>query len=167
MKTKAIFTSIFIATMLFVASPVDAQRGEKPRNSGQKPGQKSLCDHIPDLTEDQENQIKELRADYLSAARDLKADIGIKRAEKKKLMIADNPNQNAINVKIDEISDLKSQLQKKKAEKHIKILNLLTDEQKASFEGCMHGMHSKGTMHKDCMHGKQGRMGKHDCMHNK
>jgi hypothetical protein len=40
MKTKAIFTSIFIATMLLAASPADAQIGE-----GHGTAEKGTCDH--------------------------------------------------------------------------------------------------------------------------
>ncbi|MGM0649706.1 MAG: Spy/CpxP family protein refolding chaperone [Bacteroidota bacterium] len=166
MKTKAIFTSIFIATILFAASPADAQRGDGPRGAD-----KGTCDHIPDLTENQEDQIDEIKTDYFSSIKDLKADMGIKRAEKRKLMIADDPDKNAINAKIDEISDLRSQMAKKRVEKHIAIRDVLTEEQKKAFDTKMHKGHGSGNMHKDCMHGKSGMHHKSkmhkDCMHGK
>ncbi|MEA3447021.1 MAG: Spy/CpxP family protein refolding chaperone [Bacteroidota bacterium] len=160
MKTKAIFTSIFIATMLLAASPADAQRGEGPRGA-----EKGSCDHIPDLTEAQEDQIDEIKADYFSAVKDLKADMGIKKAEKRKLMIADDPDKNAINAKIDEISALRSQMAKERVEKHIDIRDVLTEEQKNVLDAKMHKGHMGGNMHKDCMHDKPA-MHK-DCMHGK
>ncbi|MDA3819817.1 MAG: Spy/CpxP family protein refolding chaperone [Candidatus Delongbacteria bacterium] len=160
MKTKAIFTSIFIATMLLAASPADAQRGE-----GHGTAEKGTCDHIPDLTEDQEEQIDEIKADYFSAIKDLKADMDIKTAEKRKLMIADEPDKSAINAKIDEISTIHSQMAKIRVEKHLAIRDVLTEEQKNAFDVKMHKGHKRGNMHKDCMQDKPA-MHK-DCMHNK
>lgn len=134
MKTKTLLTQIFIAVLFLSTIQVQAQRRnfDGPRNSNiEYRGQD--C-RIPDLSDEQEAQITELHNAHYAEVKTLKADLAILRAEKRKLMIADSPNAKAIDAKIDEMSEIQTQIQKKRVAHHLAVRNLLTPEQKVYYD---------------------------------
>lgn len=154
MKTKGIITSLILLGFVMTSFQAQSQRQSMNRNQ-------TCSDIIPDLTEDQETQIKTLHDDFYAERTELKADLAIKRAEKHKLMIADDPDVKAINAKIDEMAKLRTQMQKERAAMHIAMKDILTDEQVSVWESKMHkrghynsGRHnnSKGSGQGDGMH---------------
>ena len=97
---------------------------------------------IPNLTEEQQNKIDQLRLDLDKAIMPLQADLGVKKAELDKLLVADKPDRKAIHKKIDEIMALKTQIKKEKVDNQLQVSALLTPDQRVAFNKChsKHGM---------------------------
>lgn len=125
MKTKSIIIGAGIILLFFAGNSVLAQHGMKMAANQTA---KMAC--VPDLTDEQESQITQLRTEFSAATKNLRADMQIKKAELDKLKIQDTPNRTNINAKIDEITALRTEMQKKRTKMHLDIRELLTDEQK-------------------------------------
>jgi len=97
-------------------------------------GSARIIEQIPDLTEDQKSKIKTFFNDYLKETNVLRADLSIKRAELRKLELADQTDQDAINKKIDEIGDLRIKIEKKRSEFQQKVRSILSKEQKLYYD---------------------------------
>lgn len=97
-------------------------------------GIERITEQIPDLTEDQKAKIKDFSNDFLKEINTLRADLAIKKAELRKLELAEQPDQNSINKKIDEIGELKTKIEKKRSEFHQKVRSILTKDQKVYFD---------------------------------
>lgn len=146
MKAKEIMKSLFTAALLItmLSFGANAQKGYK----------QNRLNHIPDLTEEQENTIKDLGTKYFSDIKNLRADMRIMRAEKDKLMMVDNPDQTKVNNKIDEMSKTRTKIQKKKAAFHLAVRKELTDEQIAAWNShCIRKGH-RDRGNKGCHHDK-------------
>jgi Spy/CpxP family protein refolding chaperone len=171
MKAKGIIIGLFLAGFMAASVQADAQN-RRMNYDGEGPGT-MMYSCIPDLTDDQESQLDALHTSFFNERKAIKADLDIIRAEKRKLMLADEPDEKAINAKIDEMSNLHAQLQKKKAAMHIAMKDVLTDEQEAAMNRHMGRKNCKmGAGHagmKDGMgdgHHKKGRRGTHrPCMY--
>ncbi|MBN2202377.1 periplasmic heavy metal sensor [bacterium] len=104
--------------------------------------QKAPC--LLDLTEDQRTKIDAMKLEADKAVLPLQAQIEIKSAELKQLMLADKPAAAAIEKKIDEIGGLKTQIQKKRTLHQVAVRGLLTPDQRVDFDrktlGRRHGM---------------------------
>jgi len=151
MKTKTLLTQIFIAVLFLSTIQVQAQRRnfDGPKNSNTE--YRGQDCRIPDLSDEQEAQITELRNAHYAEVKTLRADLAILRAEKRKLMIADNPNSKAIDAKIDAMSEIQTQMQKKRVAHHLAVRNLLTDNQKVYFDTHRYshnGKHGMNNNHK-------------------
>jgi len=115
---------------------------------------------IPDLSEDQKSQIKNLRMQMTKETTPIKAQIREKKAHLNTLSIAEKPDMKAINKTIDEIGALQVKIMKAHAKMRQDIRALLTDEQKVVFDskaGNMKGHGAKGYGTKGYHHSKQGR----------
>src|SRR6056297_2078153 len=124
MKAKGIIIGLFLAGFLATAFQANAQN-RRMNSDGERPGN-MMYSCISDLSDEQENQLDALHNQFFDERQALKADLAIKRAEKRKLMLADDPDEKAINAKIDEMSDLQTQLQKKRTAMHIAMKDVLT-----------------------------------------
>lgn len=163
MKTKSIIIGAGIILLFFAGNSVLAQHGMKMAANQTA---KMAC--VPDLTDEQESQITQLRTEFSAATKNLRADMQIKKAELDKLKIQDTPNRTNINAKIDEITALRTEMQKKRTKMHLDIRELLTDEQKAAFDRHkMHQGHQSMHRHAPCkqqMHGSKTHKTKHKNM---
>jgi len=162
MKTKALLTQILIAVLFLSTIQVEAQRRNFDGSRNSETEYRGQNCRIPDLSDEQEAQITELRNAHFAEVKNLKADLAILRAEKQKLMIADNPNTNAINAKIDAMSEIQTEMQKKRVAHHFAVRNLLTAEQKIHFDkhrGSRNGDYGMNKNHKKGygMNGAKGR----------
>lgn len=92
------------------------------------------CHAIPDLTDEQEQKIDDLRTAHMKEMNSYRSDLTIKRAELQKLQTADNADINKINSKIDEIGKIKTEMSKSRAAHLQKVRGLLTDEQRVLFD---------------------------------
>lgn len=141
--------------------------GKKGQGKGMK-GQQTCMQMIPDLTEDQEEQIKELRTDHWSTMSEYRSDMRILKAEYHDLLTGDDRNMNKAEKKIDEITGLKNKMMKERQSHMESIRNVLDEDQKEAFDlriqhhkagmrmGKGHGMksHHKKGYGKKGMHGK-------------
>ena len=105
---------------------------------------------IPNLTEEQKAQIKDLRTPHMKDMLKYKAEINKLEAELKILEIADNPDEGKINSKIDEISAVKGKVAKTQSKHKRDVRSILTDEQKVYFDA-----HGKKNKSQHCKHTAQ------------
>ncbi len=134
-KTTSIGKMIMILSGLILTMSLMAQRGYKTgRNCQNVPGTGRYCQAMPDLTDEQEQKISDLRTAYVKEMNTYRSDLSIKRAELQKLQTADDADMNKINSKIDEIGKIMTEMSKSKAAHHQKVRALLTDEQRVLFD---------------------------------
>jgi Spy/CpxP family protein refolding chaperone len=87
-----------------------------------------------DLTEEQKDQIKEIRMAHLKDVQPLKDEVKINRAKIDALLHQDDPDMDQIVSLVEENGKLLVQIQVKSIEQKISVRSLLTDEQKAIFD---------------------------------
>lgn len=143
MLKKILLPAVVILTMPVI---VFAQEGEHP-------GFKRL--HGLDLTEEQQGQIEALTTETMKEHLPIRSRLQTMKAELDELLIAANPNRNAIDRKIDEMSDLRTEMQKARIDTRLRIRELLTDDQRVKFDA----MRSHGPGKRMMRHGRPGRMG--------
>lgn len=144
MKTQRMKTAglLIAAFMLLATTSVNAQRGRGYAPQGRNFDQNNFCQMIPDLTEDQESKIKDLRIDHLSEMNDFRNQINELRAKKHTLMTSDNSDLNEINSVIDQMTAVQNKMMKNRAKHRQEVRGLLTDDQKVLFDS--RPMHRKG-----------------------
>lgn len=131
-------------------------RGQMNWKDGDMPGRFSM---IPDLTDEQQEQIKSLRLAFADATLPTRNAIREKQARLATLLTEDNVNQSQVNATIDEVSALRSKIMKERVNTNIKIKALLTDEQKVVFNQHIAGRGGRGFGQGDCMGPGMGRRG--------
>lgn len=87
--------------------------------------------NIPNLTQEQINRINEIQLKFQSENTVLMNSLNQKSLELQNIIAVQPINQIAINVKIDEISKIQAELQKKELTYSGEIQNIYTEEQKA------------------------------------
>jgi len=143
-KILLLTTTILLSVCLFAQSGEAQGRPQKKEvkriktsDSDDRMHKKPKMQHdfaISGLTEEQRNSIKELR---LAMTEEVVQNVKLlqeKRTYLAKLQGESQPNQAAINTTIDEITALKGQIMKSRADFRIKIGGLLTEEQRAKFQ---------------------------------
>ena len=98
------------------------------------------------LTNEQKSKAAKMRLEFKKVKSLLKAQITVKKVELATLVAQDNPDQSAINKKIDEVLELKREKMQKKYAFKVAMRSMLTPEQRVSFD--MHllkkALHGKG-----------------------
>jgi Spy/CpxP family protein refolding chaperone len=157
MKTIQYLSIAFIAATFAGQGNLSAQPGEGKNEEHRMHSKEckmekedSHSPSIANLTEEQKGKIKDLRLAHFKEMQPLKNQLGELRAKEKTLTTAEKPDMKLINANIDEISKVQNQLMKSRAQIHLQIRALLTDEQRMEFD--MHGPgemeHRKGPFHK-------------------
>lgn len=119
---------------------------------GQGQGKGCVYHNIPDLTDEQKLEIDKIKLEQKKEALEVHAEMDVKRAKLKTLLIADNPDKAEIDALIDEMNVTRTAMQKKHAETVIKIRKILTEEQRVHFDNHLlsramgHGCGIKGCM---------------------
>ncbi len=108
--------------------------GSGPKFNMQQKGNAAHCMNLPDLTEEQQKQIKELRIKHLKAMLPLKNEIREKQAHLKTLTTKEKVDVNAVNSTIDEIVKLKGKMMKSANAHKQEIRKILTEEQRVIFD---------------------------------
>jgi len=129
-------TSGLILAMVFLmlGTSVFAQGRFRFRNDSLAfPDRGFYSSTVMSLTEEQQNQINEIRIAHIKEVTDIRNDLAIKRAELRKLQSVDPVNMNQVNQKIDEIGNLTTELAKKNAAYQESVKEVLTEEQKSYF----------------------------------
>ncbi|RMG81215.1 MAG: periplasmic heavy metal sensor [Bacteroidetes bacterium] len=127
-KLALLVTALMLMVTWTQAQPGNANRG--PKFNQENP---NYC-RIPGLTDEQKQNIEKLRVAHMKEMQNYRVKMMQLRAELREMYIADKPDQNAINKKIDEISALKSKMMKAVANHRLKVRALLNDEQKVYFD---------------------------------
>ena len=143
MLTRGIKTTLTLAIILLMATATDvfSQRG---RGMDRRGGMEQVCPNIPNLTEEQQQQITDLRTAHLGEMQSLRDQIDVNRAQYRALMRGDRADMAAINANIDERSEIRNQMEKKQAEHHQAIRNVLTEEQRVWFDAVPRGFARPG-----------------------
>ena len=133
---------LIAAFMLLATTTANAQRGRGYAPQGRNFDQNNFCQMIPDLTEDQESKIKDLRIDHLSEMNEFRNQNNELRAKRHTLMTSDNSDLNEINSLIDQMTAVHNKMMKTTAKHRQNVRTLLTDEQKVLFDS--RPMHRRG-----------------------
>lgn len=140
-KTK--FAIIFAAALLMVVGtnlqaqndgpPQRQERGKQEMHQKGPQGKQREAGHqgprIPNLSEEQESQLKTIHLKSEKAALPLKNQVGEKEARLKTLTTSVDFDAKAVNKVIDEIGSLKTDLMKLKVTSGQEIKSILTEEQ--------------------------------------
>ena len=129
------FGSIVLVTFMLVGVSAYSQQGQQFRGGmGKNPDKIGKADcRIPNLTDEQQQKINDLRVKHIKDVTPLKNELGEKKARMRTLQSAEKPDLNAINKLIDEMAAVRAQIQKKAAAHRVEVASLLTDEQKVFF----------------------------------
>lgn len=96
--------------------------------------QKGTCINLPDLTEEQEQKIEALRLERIAARTAHRAEMDELRARKRSLGIAENPDMDALNNVIDQMTAARARHMKDNEAHRQEIRKLLTPEQRTLFD---------------------------------
>lgn len=121
-------------------------RGKLPHDAGPETG-KGWMGITPPLTTEQKEKIAVMRIDHQKGTIDLRADLQKKRLDLRTLMMATSPNEKKINAVIEEMGALKTQLQKQRVSHLLKVRELLTPEQRASWKARGFGLDGRHGKH--------------------
>lgn len=137
-------TVLFFVVALLMATGMDAfaqrGRGMAPRGGA---GAGQVCMNIPGLTEDQLQQIRELQTGHISEMQTYRDQIDINRIQYRSLM-REGADMGAINSNIEERAAIRSQMEKKQAQHHQSVRNILTEDQRAWFDAAPRGGIGRG-----------------------
>ncbi len=143
---------IMLPTLLLaLALPLMGQNGPGKDRRGM--GQGKALQELK-LSEDQENQMQDLRFDHEKELIQLKADMKTAQLELKRLKQADNPNKKKIHAQIETVSQKRVAIEKARADHQLAIRKVLTQDQYKIFRKNMKLRAGRGDHHKD---GKPGR----------
>ncbi|MBN2349390.1 MAG: Spy/CpxP family protein refolding chaperone [Bacteroidales bacterium] len=136
MKTQnRVLLKISLVTLLLGAFLwISAQPGP-----GRGAGWTDQCRMLPDLTEEQQVQLNDLRIAHLKEMAPLRNQLNEKKAHLQTLSTVENPDMKSINKTIDEMGSIKTQMMKNRAAHQQQVRNLLNDEQKLVFDSRKHG----------------------------
>lgn len=138
MKTKQLFFVAAIIFMMTGLNNIQAQRGAGngygKGNGLNKNGGQGVCQNIPDLTDEQGEQIKKLKTAHMKEMLVLRNQMGELKAKKRTLSTGDNVDTKVANANIDEITKLQNTIMKKQFKHRQDIRNLLTEDQKVWFD---------------------------------
>lgn len=147
MKTKmlaiVIFTFALFTTINAFAQPgrrtqdfrPQQRFAERPMERSERPQRQMLEECIlPDLTEEQEAQMKELRLARLESSTRHRNQMDELRARKRNLMTQSSVDNDAISNIIDEMTALKNAQMKEAVNKRQAVRNMLTEEQRVIFD---------------------------------
>ncbi len=125
---------ITLALLMLVGVSAFAQPGQGrmlrgDNNRGNQRFERFEC-NIPNLTDEQQAKITDLRVKHLKETTPLRNEQRERMARLRTLETADKVDLTAVNKTIDEISAIRTQVLKKNAAHRVEVASLLTDEQK-------------------------------------
>lgn len=154
-------TILLIGLFLFSAANAMAQRGQGSKGQGMGkadgPGVLKQCQMIPDLTEEQQEQMKDLRVDQMKEMTQYRNNLTERRASLRTLQTQESPDMEAINNTIEEMGEIRTEMHKARAEHHQEIREILTEEQRAFFDSRM--KRSRGNFMQQRMGNMRGNRG--------
>lgn len=118
---------LLFVMVLFLSLNISAQRNNRGTQQGN-------CFNLPELTQEQENKINELRTDRLQESTAHRAKMDELRAQKRSLSIAEKPDVSKINSIIDEMAALRADHMKSLEQHRQSVREILTPEQRAVYD---------------------------------
>jgi Spy/CpxP family protein refolding chaperone len=153
-KFNRLSAIVLTGLFLFIAANSIAQKGQgfngRGMNKFDGPRFKGQCQMLPDLTDEQQEQIKDLRVDQMKQMTRYRNNLMEKRATLRKLQTQENPDMDAINNIIEEMGNIRTEMYKDRAEHHQEIREILTEEQRAVFDARMGKPHRMAGRNNNC-----------------
>ena len=140
MKTQ-MKIKLLVAVMLLPLMSLYAQPNGQNRQHAQQSRERTV---IPDLTDEQKDQMQEIRLSTQKSLLPIKNELGENRAKLRTLTTADNPDMKAIDKLIDENGQLMASMMKIQASNHQKVRSLLTEDQRIVFDSKKRGFDRSG-----------------------
>jgi Spy/CpxP family protein refolding chaperone len=138
MKKSSLIKSVLLIGMVLItmSQTLTAQQGLRQNREMDKRGPHDPCfsHKIPNLTEEQEMKIKELKTAHMKDMLKYKSELEEKNARLKSLQTADEVDMDKIYKLIDDIGAIEIKMAKGRADLHQKIRALLDDEQRVFFD---------------------------------
>lgn len=132
-KTGVVMTMVALASALAF--------GQMGQGGGQRMGQPGMRQEMMkklNLNEQQQTQMRKLRADLQKKNIQASSKIQLARIDMRELILADKPDRTALEKKLREISDLQHQMKIDRLDHMLAVNALLTPEQQKSLrEGMM------------------------------
>jgi len=140
MKTIQAKSRVIALAIIMVVGTVSVQaqdqRGPHPQQDGKEQMQRGQHGPkrqgpppIPGLTDEQKDQMKDIRVETEKNVMPVRNQIGEKEARLRTLVTADSYDERAVNKVLDEIGDLKTEVEKIKVASLQKVKEVLNDEQ--------------------------------------
>jgi Spy/CpxP family protein refolding chaperone len=148
------FAGALLLGLLMVIN-VNAQSRQGGRGSGPYGAGEAKADRIAwlDLTEVQQEEINTLRTEHYKEITPLRNKMAELRARERTLLSEENADMKAIELNIDEQTDLMNSMRKLQTKHQISIKSILTDEQVMKLQ------QRRQFAQRDGFHGKSGRRG--------
>jgi len=129
------YFKVAIITIILTSLLVGVSLAQPPgkREPHPEKGERFL-ERIPDITDEQKEQIKDLKTDHMKEVLPLRNQIDEKQARMKTLSTAEKVDMAKINKTIEEIGELKITIAKKRAVHRQEIRNILTEDQRVVFD---------------------------------
>lgn len=142
----ALFLMAGTVAMAQECKPGDGAKAHHQRES--KEGHHALMESLPNLTEAQKTQLKEIREQGRKDSQPQREKMKAMREKLQNMKMSDNPNQKEIDTLIDEMHRLKAQMEKSRTASELKMRSVLTPEQRKVLDEKMKEKHA---MRKDKM----------------
>ena len=131
MRKAILFTTALIFSLSILSAQPRNGKGDF-RSQGQNfEGRSQMA---LNLTDEQEEAIKESRLQHAKKTLKIKNELGVLAAERRGLSTGDNQDLNDIDKNIDKMQELRSGLMKMNARHRLEVRDVLTDEQKIMFD---------------------------------
>jgi len=145
MKRSKQLTIVLITGMMMITAVSSfAQKGQgrkAPGMSKNMPMHQNCYANISNLTEEQEKQIETLKTDHLKEMKGTFNKLNEKRARLRTLQTQDEPDMEKIYEVIEEMGDLRTEMNKARAKHHQEVRSLLNEKQKLYFDKHQMKMH--------------------------
>ena len=143
-KLTLLMVAIVAATSMALAqNPERGKRDAEHRGEMMKRHER-MADRMNNFfTEEQQEQIKALRLESAKKVKPLRNELRELEAHQQTLATADKADMKAIYKNIDEMSKVKTEIQKIMAKQQQDIRSMLSDEQLIKFDAMKHRMHER------------------------
>lgn len=136
MKTRGFLFTILlliVAVVQLSAQPGPGRKMGPPQCTAEEPGPGAIMEKL-NLTPEQEKKFQELRLKQEKEMLPLQNDLRSVQLDLKGEMLADKPNQDKVNGFIEKAGKIRIDMQKKRFAHRQALRELLTDEQKATWD---------------------------------
>ena len=149
--------SVLLLVALVPLAISQPMRGFHGRMGTMEPGQRMFANL--NLTDEQQSQILDMRLQHQKEMLPVRTELQGKMDELRLLKIDKNPNLRRIDGKIDEISKIRTKLQKARVRHQMEVRKILTTEQQKIFDSKMLSGRGNGKFGRGFRGRMQGKMG--------
>jgi len=141
-KAAGVFLLGFLLlTAVNAQSPRQGGRGQGAFEGGKFPGHAYAR---LDLSEEQQEKMTDLRTEHYKTITPLRNKMGELRARERTLLSEESVDMNALNLTIDEQTDLMNSMKKMQVQHRLAVKDILTDEQLMKLQQGRQFAHQKG-----------------------